>query len=223
LYPKEVREFAELYKIKLLNSSPYYAQANGQAESSNKILIKLIKKKIEENPRRWHEVLSEALWAHRISRHGATKVTPFELVYGQEVVLPVEVNLDAYRLAKQNDLSAVVYHDLMMDNIDEVTDVRLKALKEIEKDKARVAKAYNKKVKSKSFQVGELVWKTILPIGSKSNQFGKWSPNWEGPYKVVKVIFRNSFVLETLQGERLTRAFNGRYLKRHFPSVWQEA
>jgi hypothetical protein len=103
----------------------------------------------------------------------ATKVTSFELVYGQEVVLPVEVNLDAYRLAKQNDLSAIMYHDLMMDNIDEVTDVRLKALKKIEKDKARVARAYNKKVKSKSFQVEELVWKTILPIGSKSSQFGK--------------------------------------------------
>ena len=67
------------------------------------------------------------------------------------------MNLDAYRLANQNDLSAVVYHDLMMDNIDEVTDARLKALKEIEKDKAQVAKAYNKKVKSKSFQVGELI------------------------------------------------------------------
>jgi hypothetical protein len=37
----------------------------------------------------------------------------------------------------------LVYHDLMMDNTDEVTDVRLKALKEIEKDKARVIKAYN--------------------------------------------------------------------------------
>jgi hypothetical protein len=66
----------------LLNSSPYYAQANDQAESSNKTLIKLTKKKTEENPRRWHEVLSEALCAHHISRHGATKVTPFELVYG---------------------------------------------------------------------------------------------------------------------------------------------
>ena len=55
---KEVRAFIESYKIKLLNSSPYYAQVNGQAESSNKILIKLIKKKIEENPKRWHEVLS---------------------------------------------------------------------------------------------------------------------------------------------------------------------
>jgi hypothetical protein len=34
--------------IKLLNSSPYYAQANGQqAEASNKIMIKIIQKKID--------------------------------------------------------------------------------------------------------------------------------------------------------------------------------
>jgi transposase InsO family protein len=57
----QVRDFAESLKIKLLSSSPYYAQANGQAEYSNKTLIKLIKKNIEENPKSWHEVLSEAL------------------------------------------------------------------------------------------------------------------------------------------------------------------
>ena len=45
----------------------------------------------------------------------------------------------------------------MMDNIDEVTDKRLKALKEIEKDKLQVARAYSKKVRGKSFHVGELV------------------------------------------------------------------
>jgi hypothetical protein len=138
---KEVCEFVDSYGIKLLNSSPYYAQANGQAKSSNKTLVKLIKKKIEDNPRRWHEVLSEALWAHRISRHGATKVTPFELVYGQEAVSPVEVNLGAYRLAKQNNLNVESYYALMMDNIDEVTDKRMEALEEIEKNKRRVARA----------------------------------------------------------------------------------
>ena len=74
-------------------------------------------------------MLSEALWAHRISRHGATKVTPYELVYGQEVVLPVEVNLNALRIAKQNDLSAVDFYNLMMDNIDEVANKCLAALK----------------------------------------------------------------------------------------------
>jgi hypothetical protein len=96
----QVRDFTESLKIKLLSSSPYYAQANDQAEPSNKTLIKLIKKKIEENPKRWHEVLSEALWTHRISKHSATKVTPFELVYGQKAILPMEVNLDALRIAR---------------------------------------------------------------------------------------------------------------------------
>jgi transposase InsO family protein len=80
---KEVREFAESYRIKLLNSSPYYAQANGQVESSNRTLISLIKKKISDHPKHCHNILSEALWAHRISKHCATKVSPFELVYGQ--------------------------------------------------------------------------------------------------------------------------------------------
>jgi len=64
-----------------------------------------------------------------------------------------------------------------MDNIDEVTDKRMKALKEIEKDKLRVARVYNKKVKDKSFQVVNLVWKAILPLGMKNNKFGKLLPN----------------------------------------------
>jgi hypothetical protein len=102
-----------------------------------------------------------------------------------------------------------------MNNIDEVSDKRLQAMKEIEKDKFRVARAYNKKVIAKSFQVGELVWKIILPLGTKSNKFGKWSPNWKGPYKIVKVIFGNSYMVETMQGERLPGALNGRYLKKY--------
>jgi hypothetical protein len=90
----QVCDFAESLKIKLISYSPYYAQANGQVESSNMTLIKLIKKKIEQNPKRWHELLLEALWVHRISKHSTIKIIPFELVYGQEVILPVEVNLD---------------------------------------------------------------------------------------------------------------------------------
>ena len=115
------------------------------------MIINLIKKKIADHPRHWHEVLSEALWAHRISKNRSTKVSPFKLVYGQDAILPVKVNLDAYRFTRQNDLDVGEYHDLMMDNIDEVTDKRLMALNEIEKDKIMIAKAYNKKVKVKNF------------------------------------------------------------------------
>jgi hypothetical protein len=161
----QFKEFAGPLKIKLMNSLPYYAQANGQAESSNKTLIKLVKRKIEENPRKWHEVLSEVLWAYRTSTHGVIKVTPYELVYGQEAMLPVEINLQSCQVMRQEALLAKEYSDSMMDWIDEAHESRLKALEEIEKEKLRVCKAYNKKVKAKSFQIRELAWKTILLVG----------------------------------------------------------
>jgi hypothetical protein len=195
---KEVLEVANLYRTKLLNSSPYYAQANGQAESSNRALISLIKKKISDHPKHWHKILSEALWAHRISKHRATKVFPFELVYGQEAILHVEISLNVVRFTKQNNLTVGDYYDSMMDNIDEVTDKRVTALREIENDKTIVAKAYNKKVKAKSFQVGDLIWKTVLPLRSKDQKFGKWSPSWVGPYKVTQVMSGNAYLLQTL-------------------------
>jgi hypothetical protein len=159
-------EFAESMKIKLLNSSPYYAQDNGQAKPSNKVVIKIIKKRIKDNLRRWHEKLSEALWAHRTSRHGATKVTPFELVYGKEAVLPMEIGLQSLRVTGQGSLSAKEFHELMMNKIDDVRKSQFKALKDIEKEKIKIAKAYNKRVMGKSFQVGDLVWKMILSLGT---------------------------------------------------------
>ena len=48
---EEFGEFAASMGIKLLNSSPYYAQANGQAEASNKGIIKLIKRKLKNSQR----------------------------------------------------------------------------------------------------------------------------------------------------------------------------
>jgi hypothetical protein len=83
----------------------------------------------------------------------------------------------------------------------------------------RVARAYNKRVKEKSFQVRDLVWKMILPIGSKSNKFGKWSPNWLGPYRIEEVIPENSYMVQTVQGTLMSMVLN----KKYYHSVWQDA
>jgi hypothetical protein len=65
----------------------------------------------------------------------------------------VEVNLDALRIARQNELLIVDYHNLILKRLDEVSDERVKVLGEIKRDKLRVARAYNKRVKEKLFQV----------------------------------------------------------------------
>jgi hypothetical protein len=111
----------------------------------------LIKRKIDEYPRRWHEVLSEALWAYRISCHGATKTSPYHLVYGQEAVLPWKITASSRRVEFQNDLTAEEYATLMNDNVEDLTELMLWSLEKIKDNKAKVARAYNKKVKPKEF------------------------------------------------------------------------
>jgi hypothetical protein len=111
----------------------------------------------------------------------------------------------------------------MLDKVDEVSDEGVKALGEIERDKFRMAKAYNKRVKEKLFQVRDLVWKSIFPIGSRSSKFGKWSPNWEGPYRIEEVVLRNSYMVRSIQGTSLLRAINGKYMKMYYPSICQDA
>jgi hypothetical protein len=209
-------------KIKLMNSSPYYAKANGQVEASNKVLIKIIKKRIEDNSRRWHEKLSEALWAHWTSRHRASMVTPFERIYGQEAVLPVEIGLRNLRVIGQDSLSAKEYHELIMDKIDDVPESWFKALEEIERENVKIAKAYNKRVMEKLFQDGDLVWKMILLLGTQSDKFGKWSPSWEGSFRVIRVVPGNAYFMENLEGYSLPKALNGKYLKHYYPSMWQD-
>jgi hypothetical protein len=111
----------------------------------------------------------------------------------------------------------------MLDMLDEVLDESVKALGEIERDKLRVARAYNKRVKEKLFQVKNFVWKTILPIGSRSNKVGMWSPNWKGPYRIEEVISGNFYMVQSVQGTSLPRALNEKYLKKYYPTVWQDA
>jgi hypothetical protein len=97
-------------------------------------------------------------------------------------------------------LSAKEYTELMMDKVDEAPKSRLKALEEIEKEKVKIAKAYNKCVVEKLFQVGDLVWKMILPLGTQSGKVGKWSPSWEGPFRVIQVVSGNAYFMEDLEG-----------------------
>jgi hypothetical protein len=216
----EFKNFAASLWIKLLNSSPYYARTNGQVEASNRSLIKLIKHKVDDRPRKWHDFLSEELWAYQMACHGATKVSPYQLVCGHEAVLPWELKTGLRWLALQNQLTTDEYKTLMIDESEELVGHRLRAFGNIEANKWKVARAYDKKVKLKAFREEDLIWKLIFPIGTKNVRFGKWSPNWEGPYRIKQCLPGNAYIIETLEEEIFPRALNGKYLKEYFPSVW---
>jgi transposase InsO family protein len=84
-------KFCEQFGIKLIHSTPYYPQGNGLAKSSNKSLIRIIKRLLEDNKRAWNSKLKFALWAHRVTTKRSIGISPFQLVYGAEAVFPSQL------------------------------------------------------------------------------------------------------------------------------------
>ena len=98
----EMTYFSKDYAIQLIKSTPFYAQANGQAEASNKVLINILEKMLEDNLRDWHKILSKTLWAYRTSKRDSIGVSPYSLTYGQDAVLPMEVVVPSLRVSRYN-------------------------------------------------------------------------------------------------------------------------
>eukprot|EP00253_Pinus_taeda_P009467 PITA_09467 len=96
-------EFALKRGFKLKYSANYYPQGNGLAESTNKILIRIIKRIVDQNQKNWHKALVNALWADRITKKASINTSPFNLVYGKEVVLPTHLVIPSLSLIQYID------------------------------------------------------------------------------------------------------------------------
>ncbi|KAK1686626.1 hypothetical protein QYE76_047474 [Lolium multiflorum] len=149
-------------------------------------------------------------------------LSEFDLRYQPAKAVKGQALADLIALNGSNDLTAEEYAALMSDTIEDATELRLWSLEKIKENKAKVARAYNKKVRPKEFQVGDLVWEAVLPLGTRDKAYGKWSPNWHGPYKVVQALKGNAYMLEELSGEKFPVAVNGQHLKKYFPSMWDD-
>ncbi|XP_019263903.1 PREDICTED: uncharacterized protein LOC109241599 [Nicotiana attenuata] len=69
-----------------------------------------------------------------------------------------------------------------------------------------MAKDFNKKVRSRQFSPGQLVLKGIFPRQNKAK--GKFSPNWQGPYMVHRVITGGTLILAEIDGESWPKPIN---------------
>ncbi|XP_050915942.1 uncharacterized protein LOC127131043 [Lathyrus oleraceus] len=201
-----MQEFAKEIGFKLLMSTPYYAQANGQVEAANKVIIGLIKKHVGKKPRNWHKTLDQILWACRTSPKEATKLALFRLTFGHDDVLPIEIHLQSIRIQRQHELPTESYWSMMLEELVDLDEERLNALELLKRQKKRVEVSYNKKVKVKSFAPKDLVWKVILP-------------RWEGPFQVLQIFSNGAYEIKELSEDKRILRVNGKYLKKYKPII----
>ncbi|KAM2413537.1 hypothetical protein ACFX1X_000141 [Malus domestica] len=211
-----VDELCEKYKFKQHKSSMYHAPANGLAEAFNKTLCNLLKKVIGRTKRDWHERISEALWAYRTTHRTPTQATPYSLIYGVEAVLPLESQIPSLRMAIQEGLTDEENAKLRLQELESLDERRLEAQQHLECYQARLSKAFNKKVRPRSFQTGDLVLALRRPIITTHKTKSKFTSKWDGPYVIQEVYTNGAYLIMAEDGLKIG-PINGRFLKRYYP------
>ena len=99
-----ITELCKKFKIQHHNSSPYRPKMNGTVEATNKNIQKIIQK-MTVTYKDWHDMLPFAHHGYHTSAQTSTRETPYSLVYGIEVVLPIEVQIPSLRIMKDAGLN----------------------------------------------------------------------------------------------------------------------
>uniref|UniRef100_A0A2N9ERL9 Uncharacterized protein n=1 Tax=Fagus sylvatica TaxID=28930 RepID=A0A2N9ERL9_FAGSY len=209
---KLFKGFCSELGIRNFFSSPGYPQSNGQAEVSNKVILDGIKKRLEEAKGRWVEELPSVMWTHRTTKRRSTGETPFALAYGVEAVIPLEVGLPTTRTTEfdveENESSLRMDLNLVEERRDMAT-IRLASYQH------QMKRGYDKNIRPRSFQVGDLVLRKVVANTRNPND-GKLGPNWEGPYQVTSFAGVGAYRLTDLDGKSVLRPWNICNLKKYF-------
>ncbi|XP_075076273.1 uncharacterized protein LOC142162944 [Nicotiana tabacum] len=199
-------------KIKRLTSTPYHPVGNGQAQSTNKVIINNLKKRLEESKGNWPEVLPGVLWTYQTTAKTSTGETPFLLMYGAEALIPVEIGESSTRYTQATEESN---EEEIWVNLDLLQERRENALIRMAAQKQVIERYYNRKAHLRYFKIGDYVLKKVFQSTRAANA-GKLSPTWEGPYKVHGIAGKGLYELETLDGKILPSNWNDVHLKRYY-------
>ena len=196
----------------MITSTPIHPQANGQAESSNKIIINNLKKKLGSKKGKWAEELPYVLWADRTTPKNATSQTPFSLVFGTEAVIPTEMVVPTARTSIRDPQAN---NESLIQDLDTVDELRDLARVRMASYQQRIAGSYNKNVRVRRFQVGDMVLRKAFQ-NTTNPADGKLAPKWEGPYLIESEAGNGAYRLLTMEGDLLPRAWNAIHLKKYF-------
>ena len=190
-------------------TSVEHPQTNGQVECANRVLLRGLKRKLEKAKGTWAEEVPRNVWAYHTTPQSTTRETPFNLVYGLDAMIPVEIQESSPRfqnfVVEESNEERKVNLDLL-DEVREETKIKAKALKR------RVEYKHSLKLKPRQFQVADLVMRKVHPYQLEN----KLSPKWTSPFRVTEALGNGAYRLEALEGGAIPRTWNATNLKFYF-------
>ena len=188
-------------------------------ESTNKVIEAILTKTIHLHHKDWADRLLEALWAYRTTWRNTTGHTPYELVYGKQILLPIEFQIHTFRIAAELGIDLNKAQEQRVMQLNELGEIRQDALQRTILIQNQRSKWHDKYIKKKHFQPGD--W--ALLFDSKYKIFkGKLTTRWLGPYEVETVFDNGSVKIKTIDDSQQSFVVNGHRLKIYHKPLTKE-
>jgi transposase InsO family protein len=205
-----IKVMTEEFKIHHKKRTPYHLQENGIVEDFNKSLENALTKICNVNRGDWVLKVSAMLWAYKTICKKLTRHTPFRMVYGQEVVVPLDYLVPGLCIVAITNMIEECVVQERLDQLMELEEDRILVVFHHEVQKAKDKSWHDRHIKKKIFREGDLV----LPYDSRYLQHpSKFNMHWLEPYQVEAIINGGVVQLKYLVGKNLRGLVNGSGLK----------
>ncbi|XP_070049194.1 uncharacterized protein [Nicotiana tomentosiformis] len=147
-----MKEVCQQFKIMHRNSTLYRPKENGAVEAANKNIKKILRKMVQGS-RQWHEKLPFALLGYLTTVCTSVGETPYLLVYGNEAVIPAEVEIPSLRIVVEVEIDNDEWVKTRLEKLSLIDEKRLAAVCHGQLYQKRVERAYNKKADQSEMHV----------------------------------------------------------------------
>eukprot|EP00253_Pinus_taeda_P008689 PITA_08689 len=206
-------DFCQKYQILLHHSTPYYLQGNDLVESSNKSMVKVIKKTLVDHKNSWGSHLIYAVWVNKITPKRSTGKSPFQLVYGKDAIFPTNLAFPVLKFL-QDSTDEPDDFSRRINQIIELNENRDEVQLKLKKYQNKMKALFDRRARERDFNEGDLVLRWDARREEKGKH-GKFDKLWFGPLAIAEVKGNNTFVLQNLEGLYSIYLVNGRFLKHY--------
>ena len=142
----------------------------------------------------------------------STRETPFSIIYGAEVVIPLETG---FPTSRTNSFNPRDNNKQLTKSLDLIEEKRINAMVQLAYYQQKLKQGYDANVKLRPLTPGDLVLRKVVDA-AKNPTWGKLGPNWEGPYHITSEAGIRTYFLEDLDEHVIPHPWNVNNLKRYY-------
>ena len=192
-----VKEICLLLQIRKTHTTPYHPQCNGMVERFNRTLLDMLATTVGNHQADWQHYIRKLCLAYNSSIHSTTGFSPFFLMFGRQVKLPIDLMYGTNQTEPGTTAS-------FAQNLKKGLQEAYKLVREkCQVEHRRQKELYDERVHGEPFKPGDLVWlhSPAVPRG----QSKKLHHPWKGPLKVIERLGESTYKIKSLQGRKKTQ------------------